>query len=154
MKTFSSIRDAKEFLISRIISEAQIENVPLTDIERKMLYFSETGWTLPDMGEVSDIFDREYDQSLYEKKIRTLAQNFCSKARNGNNNDLETWKAAVQTVCQEDHYLLVLIDALRADQISRQFDMPSSWGRFLKLSAIGFVIACVVLLVGYLVLRN
>jgi hypothetical protein len=50
---FSTAREAKEFLVSEIVAEAQRKNVPLSEIERKMLYFSETGWTLPDIMEVN-----------------------------------------------------------------------------------------------------
>jgi len=63
-------REAKEFLISKIVAEAQRENAPLSETERKMLYFTESGWTLPDIAQVSEQFDREYDQEHYEKKIR------------------------------------------------------------------------------------
>jgi hypothetical protein len=45
VQTFSSAREAKEFLVERIVSQAQHDAVALSDIERKMLYFSETGWT-------------------------------------------------------------------------------------------------------------
>ena len=41
--------EAKESLISKIVAEAQRENAPLSEIERKMLYFTESGWTLPDI---------------------------------------------------------------------------------------------------------
>ena len=69
---FHSGREAKEFLVSRIVLEAQRENVLLSEVERKMLYFTESGWTLPDMPAVSEDFDRDYDQSKYEKKIAKL----------------------------------------------------------------------------------
>jgi hypothetical protein len=72
MKAFHSGREAKEFLVSYIVAEAQHENVALSEIERKMLYFTESGWTLPDMMKVSEDFDREYDQSKYERKIAKL----------------------------------------------------------------------------------
>jgi hypothetical protein len=49
---FHSAREAKEFLISRIVEEARRENIPLSEVERKMLYFSETDWTLPDIMQV------------------------------------------------------------------------------------------------------
>ena len=45
MKAFHSGREAKEFLISELVAEAQRENVPLSEVERKMLYFTESGWT-------------------------------------------------------------------------------------------------------------
>jgi hypothetical protein len=48
VQTFTAARHAKEFLVSRIVTEAQREGVALSEIEREMLYFSETSWTLPD----------------------------------------------------------------------------------------------------------
>jgi hypothetical protein len=71
MKAFHSGREAKEFLISRIVEEAQRENIPLSEIERKMLYFTESGWTLPDIMKVNDDFDREYDQDEYEQPFHS-----------------------------------------------------------------------------------
>jgi hypothetical protein len=65
-------REAKEFLISKIVAEAQRENAPLSETERKMLYFTESGWTLPDIAQVSEQFDREYNQDDYEKKIARI----------------------------------------------------------------------------------
>jgi hypothetical protein len=40
MKAFHTGREAKEFLFSKILEEAQRENVPLSDVERKTLYFT------------------------------------------------------------------------------------------------------------------
>jgi hypothetical protein len=50
MAEFNSVRDAKEYLVGKIAAEAELEGKPLSEIERKMLYFSETGCTLPDIG--------------------------------------------------------------------------------------------------------
>ena len=72
MKAFHSGREAKEFLVSQIVEEAQRENIPLSEVERKMLYFTESGWTLPDIMKVSEDFDRENDQAEYERKIAKL----------------------------------------------------------------------------------
>jgi hypothetical protein len=49
VEIFKTTRDAKEYLVSRIVAEADRAGIQLSDIERKMLYFSETGWTLPDI---------------------------------------------------------------------------------------------------------
>jgi hypothetical protein len=72
---FAAPRDAKEFLINRIVTEAQRQSVSLSDVERKMLYFSETAWTLPDIEEVNEAFDREYDQAKYERNRQAHSQN-------------------------------------------------------------------------------
>jgi len=57
MDTVRDAREAKEFLISRIVAEAQRENAPLSETERKMLYFTESGWTLPDIMQVNEQFN-------------------------------------------------------------------------------------------------
>ena len=45
-----------------------------------MLYFTENYWTLPDMMEVNEAFDRDYDTAEYEKKIAQLVRH--ARARN------------------------------------------------------------------------
>jgi hypothetical protein len=110
MKPFTNAREAKEFLISRIIEEAQRENVPLSEVERKMLYFSETGWTLPDIMEVNDDFDRNYDQTKYEKKIAHLIRNETKRLRSQNPEALALWISTACKLKKEDHYISVMID--------------------------------------------
>ena len=137
MQTFVTVRDAKEFLIARIISTAQNEGVPLSEVERKMLYFSETVSTLPDMMETSDAFDRDYDQSTYEQKIGTLVHKFCAEARKTNRDDLDSWKEAVRTISPEDHYLLVLIKGAKAPADSPVADR-------MKLVTLAFLITLLI----------
>src|SRR5580693_7361790 len=110
MHRFSNAREAKEFLISRIVAEAQRENVTLSEIERKMLYFSETAWTLPDIMEVNDEFDREYDQTKYENKIARLIRNETKRLRKENPEDFASWTSAARKMKKEDHYISVMID--------------------------------------------
>jgi hypothetical protein len=81
LEELGSIRGAKEFLVGRIAAEAAREGAPLSEVERKMLYFSETGWTLPDMMQVNEEFDRNYDQNEYEQKIAGLIRNFERRTR-------------------------------------------------------------------------
>ena len=109
MDAFHSARAAKEFLISKTVAEAQRETVPLSDVERKMLYFSETGWTLPDMMAVSDAFDREYDQDEYEKKIANIIRNTDKYTRKESRAEYDAWWNAIRFLKQEDHYILVMV---------------------------------------------
>jgi len=74
VRTFSSGREAKEYLIAQIVLEAEREGMPLSETERKMMYFTETAWTLPDIWEVNEVFERDYDQLTYEGKIGELAR--------------------------------------------------------------------------------
>ena len=109
MKAFPSGREAKEFLISEIVAEAGRESAPLSEVERKMLYFTESGWTLPDIMKVNEDFDREYDQDEYEHKIAKLVAKADKHIRNGSCEDYDRWWAAIRFLKQEDHYISVMI---------------------------------------------
>jgi hypothetical protein len=101
---------AKQFLISRVIEEAESEHIPLSEIEKKMLYFTERYPTLPDIYEVNDEFEREYDSDEYEEKIAGLLKK--ARDRDGNESaDLERqWKEALDQLREEDHYILIMVD--------------------------------------------
>jgi hypothetical protein len=109
MKAFHNGREAKEFLISEIVAEAQRENIPLSEVERKMLYFTESAWTLPDIMKVSEDFDREYDQDKYEHKIAKLVTKADGRMSKGSRDDYDRWWAAIRFLQQEDHYISVMI---------------------------------------------
>jgi hypothetical protein len=109
MKAFQSGREAKEFLVSQVVEEAQRENNPLSEIERKMLYFTESGWTLPDIMKVSEDFDREYDQNDYERKIAKLVTKADRRIRKSPGDDYGRWWAAIRYLQREDHYISVMI---------------------------------------------
>lgn len=108
MLTFSTAREAKEYLVQRILSQAQSDGVSLSDVERKMLYFSEIAWTLPDMADVGQEFDQHYDRSEYEVKIAKLIRNL---RRDQDTGEKRRWSEAIRVLKKEDHYLLALIHA-------------------------------------------
>ncbi len=103
-------QQAKDFLISQIVEEAERENVPLSEVERKMLYFTETEETLPDIYEVNAQFESEYDDSEYEKKIAGLLRNAFRRNRKESVEGERRWKQAIADLRKEDHYLLVMVD--------------------------------------------
>jgi hypothetical protein len=91
MKAFHSGREAKEFLVSQIVEEAQRQNIPLTEVERKILYFTESGWTPPDILKVTEDFGREHDQDEYEHKIAKLVTKADKRIRKGSSDDYDKW---------------------------------------------------------------
>jgi hypothetical protein len=109
MKAFHGGREAKEFLISEIVAEAQGENVPLSEVQRKMLYFAESGWTLPDMTKVYEHFVRDCDQAKYEKKIARLVTKADRRIRKSSRDDYDRWWAAIRFLQREDHYISAMI---------------------------------------------
>lgn len=105
-----------------------------------MMYFTETAWTLPDIWEVSESFERDYDSAVYEAKIGELAHK--ARACAAATGELEMWKRAVQVLKREDHYLLVLLTASAKHSDSCLVD---------RLKLVGTaLIVCLLLLAGAL----
>lgn len=100
---------AKLFLISKVIEEGTIENVSLSEVEKKMLYFTEVHPSLPDIYEVNAEFERDYDSDEYEVKIARLMRN--ARERNGRESPSgeQQWKDALEALKKEDHYILVMV---------------------------------------------
>ena len=101
-----------------------------------MLYFSETGWTLPDISAVNDIFDRDYDQVTYEGKIAALVREI--QAMNGaeGSEQSDAWDEALRILRKDDHYLLVMVDQAGSERLSP--------GRFVKLGILTVSGCCAV----------
>jgi hypothetical protein len=106
-------------LVERILSQAKRKGISLSDVEQKMLYFSETAWTPPDMENVSRKFDEKYDQNKYEAKIASLIRGI---KRDQEQNLGDEWERAVDVLRKEDHYVLLLINA--ADKSSSRLVRP------------------------------
>ena len=134
MHRFATDRQALDYLAGRIAAEAKRENIPLSDIERKMLYFSETGWTLPDMAKVSASFDQNYNQDEYERKIAGLIAGITADHHGHDEEEEEKWDAAVIKLSEGDHYIQVLLNVaspartgpLAAHGFIPTFDAPTT----------------------------
>ena len=100
---------AKQFLISKVIEEAEFELVSLSEIEKKMLYFTEVHPSLPDIYEVNAAFERDYDSDEYEVKIAGLLKNARDRDSHSSPNGEQDWKDALDALKKEDHYILVMV---------------------------------------------
>jgi hypothetical protein len=119
MDRFSDDRGALDFIASRIADEAQREGVSFSEIERKMLYFSETAWTLPEIWDVSDEFDEKYDREAYEKKVSQLIKKSADRGRKRLPEEYEAWTEAIRHLSKDDRYLLVMVRQAGLRAVSR-----------------------------------
>ena len=101
--------DAKQFLISRVIEEADLRGVNLSEIERKMIYFTEVHPSLPDIYDVNAEFERNYDSDEYEAKIAGLLKSARDRNRRESPGREQEWKDALHALRKEDHYILVMV---------------------------------------------
>jgi hypothetical protein len=105
MAQFGSQQKAKEYLVSRILAAAEREGLILTDVERGMLYFSETDWAPAGILNVNAEFERDYDESDYEHKIASLVRKLEERATA---EEQEQWGDALIKLSDGDHYLQTL----------------------------------------------
>lgn len=68
---FQGAESAKQFLFSKLLNQAALDSITLSDIEQRMFLFSETSQNPPDF-EPSTKFDDEYDCEAYESKVSEL----------------------------------------------------------------------------------
>lgn len=133
MRAFHSAREAKEFLVSKILLEAEREGVSLSEAERKMLYFSETDWTLPDMQQVYDEFSGTYDQDDYEAKIGRLVRRAYRGVSKQSGDEYNNWWSAVHHLSKQGHYVSVMISQAN---LKPRFDQLKLLGAGLAIAAL------------------
>ena len=158
-RRFRTEREAKQYLVAQIEAEAARRDIALTDIECKMLYFSETGWTLPGILKVNEEFERDYDEAAYEAKISSLVESIERRNTAAGGQAQSDWSNAIVTLSQGDHYLLVLLNLQKPQRTSNPW-LPQSpeqlqrYGRpdgdFVRMLLAGFVLIFFFLFLGWL----
>jgi hypothetical protein len=136
MSQFADEREAKQFAVELILSQAERDGIPLSGLERKMLYFSETGPTIQNMAETAQEFENKCDSGQYEKKIGILTDRLQKRLQSDDRETLKAWSDALRKLSEGDHYLLALT---RANACSQR---PTH--DFLKLC----IAALIIILVG------
>jgi hypothetical protein len=132
MNESADARGAIDLVVTKIVAEADSEGVSLSAVERGMLYFSESAPTLPDIMEVNEAFERDYDRNEYEKKIAQLIGKAKQRVRRADKWNWEDWCNAIRALEKQDYYLLLMINQAGASVRPR--------GDLLKLFGAGLLI--------------
>jgi hypothetical protein len=127
-------KQAKDFLVQETTEQAARENMPLSDIEKKMMYFTESDAASCDNPvELNDEFEAQYDTSEYEAKVSRLLHHAYNRLKAENPERKRNWDQAIRTLRKGDHYFLVLWDLkLTSEHPTRDF---------FKLLGVGILVA-------------
>jgi hypothetical protein len=141
------VREAKDLLVQQAAEQAAIENVPLSDLEKRMMYFTESADAVEDPIKLNEEFDAEYDNAEYEAKISKLLHHAHDRIKKKNPETAGEWDAAMQQLRKGDHYILAL------------WDLPSSERPpydSLKLLGAGLLVAVALMAIifGYHAIAN
>jgi hypothetical protein len=102
------VREARDFLVRETAKEASIEGVPLSELEKRMMYFTESGYVPEDAIALNEEFEAQYDTSEYEAKIAKLLHHAYQRARKENDETRRRFDSAIKSLRRGDHYLLVM----------------------------------------------
>src|ERR1700743_3458307 len=97
---------AKIFLLSRVIEQAQEEEVVINDVERRVLGFEEAVAAPVDV-EAMKKFEEQYDAQAFEAKVVRLIKRAYSRDKQINGE--EQWNGALRALRDRDFYLLLMI---------------------------------------------
>jgi hypothetical protein len=141
--TFSSQMAAKQFLASKIVFEANLQGMPLSGGEQKLLLFSEQDPESPTDIPVELLEGIDYE---FEKKITSLLKAAYERDR-VNPQELKQYQDAVQKLKGSDHYILVMAEPALSEshvkgvKASAARDMVIYIAIGLALVAVAFAIA-------------
>jgi hypothetical protein len=127
-------KEAKDFLVQQTTEQATRENMPLSDIEKKMMYFTESdAASCHNPVELNDEFEAQYDTAEYEAKISRLLHHAYNRLKVEDPERKRNWDQAIRTLRKGDHYVLVLWD----------LNLPSEHPTrdFFKLLGVGLLVA-------------
>jgi hypothetical protein len=107
---FGSQTEARRFFADKVIQRADVEGIPLSDDERRMLFWSESA---PESVADKDLAERlaaQISDADYEAKIVGLLRRSFIHDVNGDARAKDIWREAWSVLEQGDHYVLVMID--------------------------------------------
>jgi hypothetical protein len=101
------VQEAKDFLVQEIAAEALAEGTPLSSLERRMLYFTESGDAIEDPAALDEEFTARYSTAVYEKKISRMGASAYRRIKRESPVKLQLWNDALRVLGKGDHYILV-----------------------------------------------
>lgn len=101
-------QDAITFLIERIDEQALRDGVQLSDVERRMLRWSEVEPGGINDPALNDQFEAECDSDEYEEKISNLLSRAYEHDKNDSRRNSQ-WDDAKNALKGHDYYLLVML---------------------------------------------
>jgi hypothetical protein len=104
-------KQAKDFLSQQAAEQATLDNTPLSDIEKRMMYFTESDpKSCDDPLALNGEFEAQCDTAEYEAKMSRLLQDAYQRLKSEDPARKDTWDQAIHELRKGDHYLLVFWD--------------------------------------------
>jgi hypothetical protein len=104
-----NIKEAKDFLADQAAQQAALDHIPISDLEKRMMYFTESDpVSCGDPVRLNDEFEEKYDTAEFEAKMSRLLNRAYKRLKAENPGGKLQWDEAISTLEKGDHYVLVL----------------------------------------------
>lgn len=138
-----NVREAKDLLVQKT-EQAALENVPFSDLERRMMYFTETGECPEDPIALNDAFEAKYDSEDYESKMSTLMRKARHRLEKEDPQSARIWDECIRELRKGDHYILILLCNTRGSQLASLPVLSWSFWKLLGVSLLVLIVGMVV----------
>jgi hypothetical protein len=101
-------REAKDFLVQQTADQAARDGVPLSELEKRMMYFTEGEDAIENPIGLNEEFEAQYNTPDYETKIARLLGRAYKRLKKEDPDIAQTWDAAIKELKKGDHYILVM----------------------------------------------
>jgi hypothetical protein len=138
------VSEAKDFLVQQTAEQALLDGLPLSDLEKRMMYFTEGDEAHEDPTKLNDEFEAEYETAAYEAKTSKLLHHAYARVKKENPESARLWDESIRVLRKGDHYILVLWD----ERSSTERPPHDS------LKLLGTAILVIALMLGFFVLLD
>ena len=137
-------KQAKDLVVEEAAKQAALENVPLSDIEKKMMYFTESDTvSCENPIQLNDELEAQYDTPEYEAYTMSRLLNHAYQRVKAEDPELpRSWDDAVRVLRKGDHYLLVLLSTGPSDHPTRDFIVQVGIGVLIALGIFIVMVLC------------
>jgi hypothetical protein len=102
------VGEAKDFLVQQTADQAQREGIALSDLEKRMMYFTEGPDATENPISLNEEFEAQYNTAEYETKIARLMDHAYRRLKKESPEVAPTWDAAIRELRKGDHYILMM----------------------------------------------
>lgn len=85
------VNEAKDFLVQKAAEQAEREGLPLSDLEKRMMYFTESDDAVENPTALHEEFEAAYDSTEYESKIAGLLGRAYQRLKEERSGAVQTW---------------------------------------------------------------
>jgi hypothetical protein len=129
------IAQAKDFLVRQTAEQDLLEGVFLSDLEKRMMYFTEGEDSSEDSAKLDDEFETNFDSAAYEAKVSKLLNHAYFRLKRENPETARRWDECIRLIEALENPVWSLVRVTGSCGLAKTQAPPNScntaarWGR-------------------------